>query len=218
MTIAKLIDAVTTRADFAAAFNTLVDLANKIRPAYAVGRWYPAFLIGTVTTGTAVTANKIRMLPFIVPVDITISDLAVRVATAAAAGNVQVAIYAADANGDPTGAALAKTGNLSTATASSDVSLPLAAPVALKAGLYFMAVNADNSTAQLQTVGQSNNNMACLIGVSALADLSPGGNNNSEAPLSIDQTFGTWPDLTGATFTRVTSNNTALIRFKIASA
>ncbi len=216
--IGKLIDGVTTRLNFAAAFNALVDLANKARPPYAAGRWYPAFLLGTVTTGTAVTANKIRMLPFVVLAEITITDLAVRVATLSAGGNAQVAIYASNANGDPTGPALAATSNLSTAVATTDVSATLSAPVTLSAGLYFMAINADNSTAQFQTVGQSNSHMACLLGSTSLADLAPGGNNNSEAPLSVDQTFGTWPDLTSATITRVTSNNTALIRFKIASA
>lgn len=216
MTLAKLIDASTDMDAFEESFNGLIDIANMVRPVYKSGRWYPAPLIGSVTTGTAVTANKIRMLPFLLPVDVTITDLAVRVATLSAAGNVQVAIYASNSDGDPTGAALAASGNLSTASAAVDVTHTLAAPLALTAGLYFMAINSDNSTAQFKTVGQSNNHMAILIGSTSLGDLSPGGNNNSEAPISVDHTFGTWPDLTAASFTRVTSNNTAQIFWKVA--
>jgi hypothetical protein len=157
------------------------------------------------TFSTAVGAGRIYTYPFTVPVDMTITDVGVRIQTAVAAQNTQLAIYAAGTNGRPTGNALASTGNISIATAAF-VSAALDTPVALEKGKIYWA--AQNSSGTAAYAGQTGNSLfSALIGAAA-AD---SGVITSAAAYgagldSGGTTFGTWPDATGNSWTPQTGS------------
>lgn len=186
-----------------------------IHPGYVAARWYwpPRAVLGA---GTALVANTIRLNPIILAQAITVSDLAAKIVTVSAGGNFQIAIYASDPTTKmPTGSALAVTGNISTATAaviSADIT---GADVALPTGLYWLAVNADNSVVVLN--GQGTTALATsFIGTATLANLS-GAVNAAPNPLTIAQTFGTWPSLTSASFTEAPGTAETAVAFKVSS-
>src|SRR5688572_8389151 len=93
------------------------DLKNYLRwqpkhAGYVASNWYLPEGTPTVPTGSvAAGIDSIRLFPFFVSEKMTVSDLAVRVGTAIASQNVQVAIYASSTSTKkPTGNALANTG------------------------------------------------------------------------------------------------------------
>src|SRR5579884_4386674 len=63
-----------------------------VHPGYVAARWYSPLFIG-IGGGTALTTNGVTLIPFIVPKRITISDLAVRITTAATGGHIRLGIY-----------------------------------------------------------------------------------------------------------------------------
>lgn len=194
-----------------AALQSAVGTINS-RPNKVAGRWY-----NTVSTqlaaGAAVTANVIRLIPFYLSQAVTVSDLGARISTLAAAGNFQLAIYAMDSNSLPTGNALAVTGNISTASATTVSADITGADVSLTAGWYYAAVCADNGTVIFQTVANTFSHAGNLIGSTTIANVAPGNN----LVLGFAQTFGTWPDLTGQTFTESASAVSAALLIKVAS-
>lgn len=191
---------------------------NFLQPSYVPGRWYLPRLRGLVGAGVALPANSIRFIPFEQPVPITVADLALRVTTLAAGGNVQAAIYAADpSTARPTGAALISTGNLSTAAATT-VAGSLAASVTLQPGLYFMAVNADASAggaAILQAMNAASVQAASLVGSGTVGNVLVGA-ASANLILTLAQTFGTWPDVTASTFVESAATSCGVIALKAA--
>jgi hypothetical protein len=165
------------------------------QPSYAVGRWYWAAR-NAFAAGQVQAANTIRLAPFNVAQAVTISDIMAAITTVSSSGNVQLAVYAADATTNmPTGSPLLSSANISAGTAG-PAAVTLAAPVTLAPGLYWMAVNADNST-----VGVFSNRVydyGSLVGGSSPAGIYGNGGSSS---LSYAQTFGAWPSLTSASFT-----------------
>lgn len=189
-------------------YEYLADVAT--RAPFISGRWYP-MLPGLSGAGAAIgTANSIRLVPFLLTEPMSVGGMATRIHTISAAGNIQLAIYAHDAEaGLPTGEALATTGNLSTGTLGA-VSADLAEPVALDRGIYWMAVNADNTAVVCNTSHNSMDYSAFLVGSTvALEAFGP-------ITWTIAQTFGTWPDLTGGTFAKVFTLTHAIMRLKAA--
>lgn len=183
-------------------------------PGFVAGRWYTAGS-GTIVNGTSVAQqNIINLAPFYLSQPVTISDLGVRVTTAAASSNVQLAIYSSDpTTHKPTGNALAVTGNIvstSTGALSADIT---GANVTLAPGLYWMASNMDTSAVQLQGAYSTNQAIyASLIGSTTLANITSGGTSVG-IWLQVTQSFGTWPDLTSATFVEVTGACTCAMLF-----
>lgn len=181
-------------------------------PPYKTANWYTPTFVGSISTGSAVTLNTIRMHLGYVSAKVTIDTLGVRIGTAAASGNVQLAIYATDTNNRPTGSALVSTASISTTTATS---VNAAASLQLGPGWYWFASNTDNSTAAYASVTAAQTTAAGLVGSTTQGnDL---GNGSAIAGLSFAQTFGTWPSLTGQTFTDVTAATMPVIQFKVNS-
>ena len=191
-------------ADAAAQRTTLG--AAPAQSVYAVGNWIAPFEGGVSTTGSTLTANTIALYAFTVRRSITVDNLGARVGTVAASSNVQLAIYGSDSSNKITGTALAATGNLSGATATS-VSASVTA-FTLQAGLiYWMAINSSGTPA-MYGPGTTNTYQNSILGGSALVD-ALGATTFTLTLRTVAQTFGTWPDLTATTPTVVSGSANA---------
>lgn len=165
--------------------------------AYVAGNWISPY-IGAIATGSALTANAIYFLPFIVYKNITVNGLGARVGTASAGNSIQLAIYASGSDRKPTGSALASTGNLSTTTATTVSSAVTS--FSLTAGeIYWAAINSNGAPA-MSTISNSSFNWShILVGASTLVTLISGTGSINLACWINGQTFGTWPDVTSIT-------------------
>lgn len=185
-------------------------------PGYVSGNFYQGNGGVQVTTGAAIPANSIRAIPFVIKARVTISQLATRISTVSAGGNIQVAVYANNpATGRPTGNALCATGNLSTAAVAAVAANLVGGNTVLEAGIYWFFVNSDNSVAACQAYAGASVLAGYLIGSSTLNNITTGGTSVTLA-LTLSQTFGTWPDVTAASFTEITTGTYAIPMFKAA--
>ncbi|MDB5584299.1 MAG: hypothetical protein JWR80_9475 [Bradyrhizobium sp.] len=192
-------------------FNTPATVAH---PGYVSGRWYCSVLGCTTTSGAAISANSIRLLPFIITKPIPVAQLAANVTTSSAAGNFQLAIYAHNATtGRPTGTALCSTANMSTASVAA-VSAAVT-QVTLPPGIYWGAVNQDNAVAAYVSLANTAPLAGNLIGSATLATVS-GATALVSLFLTVAQTFGTWPDLTSGSFAESNGTTAALVYLKAA--
>lgn len=183
-------------------------------PKFVSGRWYQP-IQGAVSAGAALSQNSVRLVPFAITSETTISALATRITTLAAGGNISLAIYASDSTtGYPTGAPLASTGSIAT-DATGPVSANLGANATLPVGVYWMAVNADNGTVVCQTLSGSVPNAAYFVGSATLANIT-GASTGATFVLTIAQAYGAWPTLTGTALTEAASATYALVLFKVA--
>jgi hypothetical protein len=181
---------------------------------YIANNWYLPSGITRIGGGGAPAANSIRLHAGIIKQRCTLSALGLRISTGSAGGNIQAAIYANNATtGRPTGSALASTASMST---TSTGSVNSAVSVQVDPGLYWFATNNDNGVVVGVALDVTGINIAALIGTATQ------GNgliaNGTLVGLSVSQTFGTWPDLTAASFTELTSVTTMpVVQFKVAS-
>lgn len=190
-----------------------VDVAD--HPGYVTGRWYMPVLNAQVASGAAWgTAGVIRFLPFVLKERTTISDLGARIITASSGGNIQLGIYRANAASRlPTGSPVAMTGNISTTSTGSVAASCVGGNQTLEPGLCWMAVNADNTVVALQTLAGTATWASAMIGSATQANISAG-NTNTALSLSLAQAFGTWPDVSAASFTESTGNVHGIVQFK----
>jgi hypothetical protein len=136
------------------------------------------------------TANKIYFASGFFPVPVTIAALGAKITTIGAAGNFQVAVYAADATtGLPTGAPLAATGNISTGSLFA-ASTTLASPVLFPAGYYWFAEMADNNTVKFAAITTDMNSGSTVTGTNA-----SGIGVTSQTYQGPTVTFGSWPTM-----------------------
>lgn len=162
-------------------------------PPYASGRYYIADGLGRVTAGTAVTAATIYWTPGFIRRPVTIASLLARLTTLAAGGNVQFSLYAADpVTGYPTGAPLFTSASQSTAAAGV---IEVAAALTLSPGLYWFALQCDNSTAVFSTC--DNGGFGYWVNIGTVATNNMLGVGSAVMGLSKAGVFGTWPALTG---------------------
>jgi len=196
------------------ASSDLTDAAY-LAPAIPAGRWMVPEGITASSAGTAPGSGSIRMFAARIRKSIIITDIGARIITISGGGNVQLAIYAADATTlMPTGAALYSTGSLSTGSLAT-VSVG-SLSIAVTPGVYWFASNCDNGTAALCTVNSAHNHQLMLYGSTSLATVM--GSGAGVAGLAKTQTFGTWPTLTGSfsgdSLSEVVSQTVPLIAFK----
>jgi hypothetical protein len=180
---------------------------------YAAGFWMSP--VNGVIAGSSLSASgTIYLTPFIVERSVTISDLGVRVATAVAASNFQLAIYATSA-GQPNGAPLASTASLSGASAGT-VSGAVTAFNLTAGTVYWMAVNSDAAHSFVY-LGAANLQGAAMIGAPTLAGIS-GSASVAGGWRQMTQTFGTWPTLSAGSTTLGAGNPRGAIVFMNVSA
>lgn len=185
-----------------------------IHPGHVSARWYTPFYFGRVNNGAASSSGTIYYHPIYITRTITISDLGCSIQTASAGGNVKLAIYANNAStARPTGTPLAETGNIST-TSTGLVSADITgANVTLAAGMYWGAFWMDNTTAILRCIERLDFNIAPhLVGSATLSNVVDTSNLVLNG-LSSAETFGTWPDASGETFTEVRENRVHALLF-----
>lgn len=178
-------------------------------PSYIVGNFYIADGVYTLTVGNAATANLAVFSPLFIKTRATFNALGFRINTLAAAGNVQAAIYANNpVTGRPTGSAIVSTANIST-TAAGNVNAVISAQ--FEAGLYWWGSNSDNSTVVLESL--VNSSAPSIIGSTTANNLQSG---SAFTGVTTPLTFGTWGDLTGATWTNINAP-VPVLQFKIGS-
>lgn len=181
---------------------------------YIAGNWYIPDGVHSVVGGAVPGAGSIRLFPGYIKQLVTLNALGVRIATLSAGGNVQAAIYANNsATMRPTGNPLSSTASMSTAAAAS---VNAAVSVQLAAGLYWFGTNADNGTVVMPSISTTNMFGATVLGSSSQSVSA--GSAYGIGGLSVAQTFGTWPDLTAASFTELTNvNSLPFLQFKVGS-
>jgi hypothetical protein len=197
-----------------------LDIAD--HPGYVSGNWYPSLSSATFLAGGAVGANTLRGYPALIKEKLTLADLGIRVTTGAA-GNAQVGIYAMNPTTKmPTGNALAYTGNMDTTSATlvagggfAGGTLVSGGTVPLEPGWYYLFCNFSAAPA-LQTVTNTNSSFSAVLGSPTQNDISSAA-TLSNIYLSVASTsFGSWPDLTSASFNRNVNAAFAHVQFKIA--
>jgi hypothetical protein len=165
------------------------------------------------------TANSLKLMPFLISNSTTISDLGCRITAAASGGFLRLGIYASGTNNLPTGNPKAVTIDISTTSTGSISQDITGADVPLQAGLYWMAVILDataSATTTLQTLASATINHGYVIGSTTLANVTQS-STNAALSLSFDNTgaYGTWPDLTSASFVESTSQANGLVYYKV---
>lgn len=183
-------------------------------PGYNPGDWYAPPLNGVALAGGVLVIGSVRLIPFFLSKSIRISDLGCRITTLAAAGNIRLAIYRADpANPKRAiGVPIVETGNISTAAAVA-ISAAVTAAATLPPGLYFMAVNSDNATVILQTLGNNSIAPSTIVGSATLANLA-WNTNGVQITYTFASAFGAFPDLTGQALTEAQSSAWGIVYMK----
>lgn len=182
---------------------------------YVSGRWYIPGNTPNFNAGSAPGQNSIRFFPGFVREQITISNLGARITTGSSGGNVQLAIYAMDDETMlPTGNALVSTASMGTGSVANVSS---AASLQLGPGVYWFASNADNNTVVLASTTTNHPVIGAQIGSTNLADiLGPLGGGCSG--IRYAASFGSWPDLTGVSFSCINGiASVPIVAFQIAS-
>lgn len=185
-------------------------------PAFIVSNWYiPNGMVpGSLTTPTS---GQIRLIPAMMTQRATIGALGSFITTLQAAQNFQLAIYAANPTTfRPTGTALASTASMSTG-AGGFASAVLSANIQVQPGQVVWLAYNGNSTTAIFTGGSSTaGSLAQLLGSSTGAFIL-----NNQVVLNglqvTGQAFGSWPDLTSATFTETVGNQLVGTAMQIAS-
>lgn len=181
---------------------------------YVAGNWVFPY-VATVAAGSALTTTGTRLIPWVVRERCTISQLGVRITTQAT-GNCIFAIYASNsATRLPTGTPLGQSAANVTTGSVGNVASSLTSPVALEPGLYWLAIQCDNTTAIFQAHANAFAPICALIG-GTQATISTNG-TTAGTHLLATSTYGTWPDLTSASLTLTSTTAFAFIQVLIAS-
>jgi hypothetical protein len=190
-----------------------------LHPGYVSGKWYGPQIQFNAASAQLPT-GKIRFLPYYNPAPFTADQLGVSIATVAAGGNVRAALYGSTPPGTDqkmTGPALVSTGDMSTAALYA-VTAPALAPGYVPQGVIWLAVMADataGGTVILESVSGGFNLVGGLVGGATLAELKTAIGNLGYA-YNFDQAFGTFPDMTGQTITKVVSNVAGIVNWRAA--
>lgn len=198
--------------------NVFEDYAwGRFHPSVGSGKYVVAPLDGTTTTTTAaLSANLATFVPFRIRRPTVISRLCARVV--AAGGNIDMSIYAADlATGRPTGSEIRKTGSTAANAANTSVDgTPTGGNLTVDysgnagtvlPGIYFFGLNSDNASLTVRGYAAAANIMGQLFGASSLANVAGDSSSRACSGVSTPLTFGTWGDLTNATWTEVAGAN-----------
>lgn len=186
--------------------------APRAKPRYIANRYYLPSGVTIATSVSAPGANSIRLFKALVLQSCVIDQALMRVIATQASQNVQAAIYEDDpATGKP-GTLVASSGSMSTASAAA-VTASMAATL-YASRYYWFASCCDHATPTFNSQLVA----AMALGVAVIGSATAG-NAISGAPvgLSFAGTFGTWPDLTGQSFTDVGTASIPLVGFRVAT-
>lgn len=199
------------RTAFTKANDNFTELYNNLGEPYIAGRYYP-MIKGVPALGSVPTLLQVSLVLFRPRANITVTELGARVSTTSAGGKFQLGIYANDpATMRPTGAVLASTqpgaGNGLSTTAAGLISgacynsSGVLGDVALTGGTaYWYGLHADNTTARYVHISDSFVDQMADMGSATAANILTSATNGQLSLVATGQTYGTWADLTGATF------------------
>jgi hypothetical protein len=191
--------------------------ASPIFPGYLSGNWYLPLQGATLANGTAGLNATLQLMPVLIEAAMTIAGIGARVSTVSSGGNAMVALYANNpATMRPTGTPLASAIGLSTAVATTLTST-FTGP-SISPGIYWAAGEFDNATAAFLSVAFTSALAVSLVGSATPANALSGGGGGAPFVLSVTNTYGSFPNLTSATFTEManTSNRPPAIILKAA--
>lgn len=173
-------------------------------PPYIADRWYPTTESQAGASGVAAATDVVRLYAFRTRARITVSALMARVNTVGL-GSFQLAIYANNAaTGRPTGAVLARTGDMSTTSLAVVTADITGADVVLEAGVYWAATNVDATSASAVFQTLSVNNAAAVAPTGAIdPTIASSAAGTSLLTLTTPMAYNTWSSMTSATFTEV---------------
>jgi hypothetical protein len=197
-----------------------VEIALADEQGYISGNWYMAPNIA-VAAGAAPATGAIQLVLLVIKARVTLSTLGVRIVTSENGGNLQLALYANDpATGRPTGNAVATTAGISTSSTGVVSASIAGGNVTLEPGLYWAAYNVDSTASgnvAIQVPSPENHPTASLIGTATQANLGASATDDLVS-LHVVQAYGTWPDLTSATFVEgsTPSRNGPAMHFRVA--
>lgn len=171
---------------------------------------YYSFNQGLEAAGAAQTNGTTAFTPVFVPRGVTITGLFANVTTLSIGGNFQLALYAVSSTtGKATGAPLVTTTSASTTVATTPTtatlnggSLVSGGAANLVNGYYWFALQSDNGTAAFAAVSPTDPTVATLYGSTTASRVSSGAMIQGA---TTPQTFGTWSDVSAATFTDITT-------------
>lgn len=184
-------------------------------PNYVASNWYIPPGVNFTGTNTP-NATTLYTFPFIAGERITLGACGSRVTTAQASQNFQCAIYNNNVSTNrPTGNPLGKTADISTA-ATGAITSALSPTVQLEVGkMYWLAHMGNSTTAIFYSVCTQCSNVGNWLGSSTANGVV--GNQVSLSSLNVTgQTYGTWPDLTSASFSEIQASAPGII-FQVSS-
>lgn len=172
-------------------------------PGYVSGSWYFGQQHPVFGTGAAQGANNIRLYPIFIGKAMTVTSLGARITTGAVSSNIALALYH-NVNGRP-GTLIDHTASIGSVSTGAVNAVLSGGSVVLPAGWYWIASCTDNAAVVCVGISSSANNPwgPEFIGSATQTDVNSTG--SVVIGLSFAGTFGTWPDLTGQTFTNVTT-------------
>lgn len=185
---------------------------------YVSGNWHLGAMLGTTSVvGLAMSVTVQYMMPFQVFQTITVSDLGIRTTTAGTS-NIQLGLYASGtgATANRPAALLSNTASFVNNGAAGFYSAALGANQQLTPGIYWLAVQCNDTTAILLSGANTGTSFEILMGSSTGAG-AIGAATAQTNGVTIPSTFGTWATAVGATFTEQTNARDPLVAFKIAS-
>jgi len=177
-----------------------------LHPGYLADRWYGSSAVALA--GAAVVADLTRAFPVQIFSAITIDSLGLNITTGNAGANTQLAVYS-NVNGRP-GVVLGNTGNISVA-ATGFQSGALGASLALSPGIYWLLSNFDTAVTVAMSVSSATSFNTAMTG--AAAGINAIATSLAVTGISTALTFGTWSDLSAATWADILTARTPLIAF-----
>jgi hypothetical protein len=180
-----------------AAIWTPIPHSGLLHDGYVSGRWYTTDTPGLQRVGvTGFSSTTTIVDPFFVYRPVTISELAVVITAGASAGRLGRAAIYANSAGRPTGTPLAESGEWDFATTgayTSDIT-----DVTLQPGMYWRALQVSNNSVSILGPNNATTTLSYHAGAALASNvLSLFG----ALGFSVSSTYGTWPDLTSASFT-----------------
>lgn len=208
----KLLGYDTNSDEFSALLEVLEDYNwSRFNPTIATTKYVSGIMDGAgITTTPTLSANLATFVPFRIRRAVTLSKLCARVV--AAGSNIDMALYASNnTTGRPTGSALVSTGSVVANSANTSVegtvSLSIGYNQTNKPGIYWFGLNNDNATLTVRGYTQAANVLATLFGASTLSIAAGDASNRAGSGVTTPLTFGTWGDLTSATWTELSGVN-----------
>lgn len=179
---------------------------------YLAGATYQPFGIGALAVGAANTTTTYYGFNGAILDTVTITNLCAKVTTAQALSNVQIAIYQV-AGGRPT-TLVDHTASIATIGTGVKCGAPSLGNLTLPPGLYAFIMEEDTAGLVFDSISTVQANMAQLQGANTATNAFATSANLAGYD-SATAVYGTWPSLTGTTWTELVAATVAGIGFQL---